>query len=1268
MELHEDLNIFVNGQFYKVLANELSPTTTLNSFLRNHLHLTGTKRMCLEGGCGACLVAVKRQNATTKEDEIVAVNSCLVSIFSTVGWEIYTIEGLGDTTNPNKLQQVIAKFYGTQCGYCTPGMIMNMFALKQNTKDVMMETVENSFGGNICRCTGYRPILEAFKSVCQDASPDLAKKCGDIEDMPLCKMKLKYPDIICSPNLSSPFYYKLGGLSWIKVTLLNDLIQIIKTFESTKNGNPNYYTIVAGNTSKGVYKKETEYNVYVDIQDVPELKSIRLVDNGLRVGANITLTTAISTFKKMSQSIPQLKYLKKLADHIDLVANVPVRNIGTLAGNLMIKHKNNEFPSDIFLVLETVNATLQIIDTEENEKLIKPREFLKMDMENRIIKSIFLPYLSKNYYFESFKIMKRSQNTHASLNTAFLLKISDDKLVEEANIVIGTLGSKIHASDSEKFIIGKNIFKNDILQQVFKRLDGELNPENDLMHPSPEYSKKSTISLFYKYILSIAPQNLLTPSHVSGKSKLKRPISKSKQEYEIKENMYPISYPVTKKEAMLQATGEAEYISDMPDLVGQLHAAFVLAKAKPLSRIIKVDTEKAMKLDGVVAFFDKNDIPGRNTFTPIEAEFLTFYHVEEELFCSGVVQYDCQPIGVIVAKSQDLAEKAAELVEVVYEKTNEKNLHSIKDVLKNNAMERIREDTKEEPIQKGANTEHIVNGKVELGWQSHFYMETQCCNVVYKDDGLDMYASTQWMDSVQTAASVVLKIPANKINVIVKRIGGAFGGKLVRHGIVSSAAAVAAYKLKKPVKLWLPIEKNFAIIGKRNPVLSNYEVGTDRDGNIQFVNNTFYIDHGKGGNEDLIPFINSALTTTYSSKQRSTSSNTVTTDMHSSCYMRAPGMLEGVALVESIMENTAMEIGMDALEFKIKNIEKTDPKILEYLLELKQWADIDKRKEEIERFNKSNIWRKKGISVVPIKYPIEIFFNYGVLVSIYHCDGSVAISHGGIEIGQGINTKAIQTCAYKLGIPMEKIAVKPSNNLIGANSGMTGASLASEGVCWAVSECCEILLERMKPIKESMSNPTWEELVKKSHRECVNLVANTMYSKKAPKLAGYSVYAACAAEIELDVLTGQHLLNRVDILNDAGDSMNPEIDVGQIEGAFVMGIGYFTTEQTVVGKNGEILTNRTWNYTPPGVKDIPIDFRVKLPGRNPNPVGVLKSKAVGEPAICVSVAVPLAIRNAVASVRKYFDKEASAWYPFVGPSTVDNTFINCLHNYEKYTL
>ncbi|KAJ8985872.1 hypothetical protein NQ317_006246 [Molorchus minor] len=294
--------------------------------------------------------------------------------------------------------------------------------------------------------------------------------------------------------------------------------------------------------------------------------------------------------------------------------------------------------------------------------------------------------------------------------------------------------------------------------------------------------------------------------------------------------------------------------------------------------------------------------------------------------------------------------------------------------------------------------------------------------------------------------------------------------------------------------------------------------------------------------------------------------------------------------------------------------------------------------------------------------------TYGVVVSIYHSDGSVALSHGGVEIGQGINTKAVQVCAYKLGIPMEKISVKPSNNLVAPNSSMTGASFTSEAVCWGTIKACDVLLARMKPVKDKMDKPSWEELVKKCYTEFINMSASSMSSPRDPELSSYEIYGVCATEIELDVLTGQHQVLRVNLLEDVGNSMSPEIDMGQVEGAFIMGLGYYTTEQTVVGKDGEILTNRTWNYKPPGAKDIPINFNVKFPRDNPNPVGVLKSKAVGEPPFCLAVSIPLAIRQAVASVRTQNDKTAPKWYKFDGPSTVENTFMNCLHNYNLYTL
>lgn len=1236
----------------------------LTVFLREYLHLTGTKRMCLEGGCGTCVVAVKRKNIVTEEDETVAVNSCLVSIFSTYGWEIYTIEGLGTYDCPSNLQSVITKFHGTQCGYCTPGMIMNMHALKETKQDLTMEEVENSFGGNICRCTGYRSILAAFKSVCKDASQDLLNKCGDIEDLPTCPKKIRNGN--CSLNTNKPFYYKLDGPSWIKVTTVNELLQVIKAFHPVKNGNVNSYMIVAGNTARGVYKRATTYNVYVDIQDVSELKNHLLLKTGLVIGANMTLSRVIMLFNELSEQKPKLRYLKKVAEHIDLVANVPVRNIGTLAGNLMIKHEYKEFPSDIFLVLETVNAVIQIVDLNEKETSVTPVEFLKTDMENKIIRKIFLPFLTESHFFDSFKIMRRAQNTHASINAAFLLKLSEQHTVDECNIVMGCLDSKIHATDAEKYLIGKKIFTNEVMQQAFKILGEELAPGYDLINPKSQFIKKCAISLFYKYILSIAPKEILSAKIYTGRYKLKRPVSKGTQIYESIKEMYPLSYPVAKKEALHQTTGEAEYISDMPDLPGQLYAAFVVAKTEPLSRILKIHKEKALEHDGVIAFFDKTDIPGRNTFTPLGSNLFPTDPVEEELFCSGVVQYHFQPIGVVVATSRELAEKAADLIEVDYQKEGQPEFET-REILRKNKMNRVKQDMVHQAKYRGRDVAKVVKGTWDMGWQSHFYMETQCCNVVYKENGLDIWSSTQWMDLNQFAASVVLNIPSNMINVHVKRVGGAFGGKITRNAQISTAAALAAVKIKKPVKMWLPLEQNFAIVGKRHAISSDYEIAIGKDGKIQYLNNDFYVNHGLGGNEDVIPLTLEIMQEgPYNGDIFNINAKTVRSDMQSAAYVRGPGSVEGLGMLESILDHGASVINMDPLEFRIKNL--TDRKIIEYMNDFLEWADIRKRKQEIYEFNEKNLWNKKGMSVVPMVFAVELYNNYGVMVTIYHADGSVAISHGGVEIGQGVNTKAIQACAYKLGIPMEKISVKPSNNVIGANSGATGNSLTSEGICWGVGKACDILLERMKPIKEKLKDPKWEDLVTESHKNSINLVAQSMYSPVCPDLNRYKVYAVCAAEIELDVLTGLHQVTRVDILEDVGDSMNPEIDIGQIEGAFVMGMGYFTTEKVVVGENGEILSNRTWNYTPPGAKDIPIDFRIKLPGKNPNPVGVLKSKAVGEPALCLAVTVPLAIRNAASTVRTYFDKSSSSWYPINGPSDVENTFINCSHNYQMYTL
>jgi xanthine dehydrogenase/oxidase len=244
-----------------------------------------------------------------------------------------------------------------------------------------------------------------------------------------------------------------------------------------------------------------------------------------------------------------------------------------------------------------------------------------------------------------------------------------------------------------------------------------------------------------------------------------------------------------------------------------------------------------------------------------------------------------------------------------------------------------------------------------------------------------------------------------------------------------------------------------------------------------------------------------------------------------------------------------------------------------------------------------------------MRYPLGYFGTTYALVSIYHGDGSVSISVGGIEMGQGLNTKVAQTASHILGIPLDKISVKPSNTHTAPNAICTGGSTGSDICSFAVQKACEKLIERLKPIKDKNPNIEWSALIDKATGENVDLSEKYMY--KPDDIKTYIIWGASCCEIEVDILTGNILIKRVDIMEDVGESMSPGIDIGQIEGGFVMGLGYWLTESIIYDQvTGELLTNRTWNYKPPGAKDIPIDFRINFLKNSSNPFGVLRSKGI----------------------------------------------------------
>ncbi|KAK9891885.1 hypothetical protein WA026_017370 [Henosepilachna vigintioctopunctata] len=1167
---------------------------------------------------------------------------------------IETIEGIGGPLSKyHPVQETLAKFNGTQCGFCSAGMVMNMYALCKDGKPTMAQ-VENSFGGNLCRCTGYRPILSAFKSLCKDASPKLLGSYPDIEDFVMANPKSEFGQNE-EFHIEKPLEVNFKKSRWTKVTTLKTLLDAL-----LKLGDE-VYMLVAGNTAKGVYNLP-EPTTYIDVIDVKELISYEITTKMVTLGANMSLTSTLELFNRVAQMNSSFAHLKTMADHIDLIANVPVRNVGTLAGNLMMKHMHHEFASDIFLLLETFSAKLVIVDKNGVETTKSMVEFLNYDMKLKVIKAIQIPAVNSKYKYKTFKIMPRAQNAHAIVNAGFVFQLKDN-IVKKATIVYGHINPDfVHATATEKYLTGKELFNNYTLQGAFASLSKELKTDLVLPEPGPEFRKQLAIALFYKAVMSLAPAGNLSPKNRSAGALLQRPISSGVQDYETNESLYPLTKAIPKLEALAQTSGQAEYVEDIPDRPHQLHAKFVVAEAPANSKIISIDATAALALKGVVRFFTKDDIPGENNFFPAKFDA----GIVEKVFCDKTVEYYHQPVGLIVATDRNILFQATSLVKIEYSVPKKSPLLTIRDLITAKATDKMIREEEMKPTRKGDDIKQTISGKFDIGMQYHFHMELQCCSAVPTEDGLELYPSTQWMDITQAGAALVLNIPENKVHVNVRRCGGAFGGKLSRSNLISCATALAAWLLRKPVKLSMTLKENMEIIGKRFPFSADYEVKVNSGGVIQQLTSQIYSDHAVGGNEKINSslifdmFKSSYKYDTYDIVYYRTS-----TDTPANTYMRGPGSLEGYAYLEAIMDHIACELNMDPVDVRLNNVE--DKNVLKYLNDMEEWANIQDRKSAIANFNKENRWKKKGISVIPMTFIYELAGPYTATVSIFHYNGNVTIHHGGIELGQGINTKAAQVCAYKFNIPLEKVNVYPSNTMNSPNNFMTGWSATSEAVCYSIDKACDELLARLKPYRTD-ENQSWEDLITKAYADSVLLTATGKYAANAPSVYSYRIYGASAAEVELDVLTGQYQITRVDLIEDVGTSLSPYVDIGQIEGAFVQGLGYFTTEKLVLDKDGKMLTNNTWFYKPPGAKDIPIDFRVKIPKNNPNPLGVLQSKAIGEPPLCLSFSVPLAIRHAIASARQDSDPSKSKFFFIDGPTTVETIFVNSLNDYKQYIL
>ncbi|XP_017888813.1 xanthine dehydrogenase/oxidase-like isoform X2 [Ceratina calcarata] len=1249
----------INGQPYTV-TEDVPPRTPLNTFIREYAKLPGTKAMCLEGGCGACIVSAEVTGKT------MSVNSCLVPILICNGWAITTIEGLGNKKDGyHTLQAALAGKNGSQCGYCSPGMVMNMYSLIHDKNQTMKE-IENSFGSNICRCTGYRPILEAFKSFATDAPKNLVQDIYDIEelfDIKTCKRTGQ----ICRKNCHASeetaecdIEMCVGSSQFRKVRSVQDVFTVFQNNPTAS------YIIHGGNTAQGVYRLEYTPDISIDVNDVPDLRRIDKQNDTLTLGANCSLTVAMNTFEKYSND-KNFEYLQYLAKHIDLIASVPVRNIGSMAGNLMTKHARREFPSDLYLILETAGAQLHIVEASGKKSSMDLLEFLNFDMKHKLLYSVVLPALGKEYEYRSYKIMPRAQNAHAHVNAGFLFKLDGTgKVLQKPNIIMGGINKDfLHASNTEEFLVGKSIYDKDVIREALNKLDAELRPDHVLPDYSPEFRKLLAEGLFYKFILSVKPENT-NERQRSGATILERGLSSGKHEFQTDKSLWPVTEPLPKIESIHQTSGEAQYVNDLPPIAHEVHCAFVLTTVAN-GKVENIDTSEAMKMDGVIAFYTAKDIPGQNAFIYKSAQQIGLLY-DEVLFVDKEIEYAGQPIGVIVATSFTLANKAASKVRVTYSDfVPKKMLLSIEDVIASKDESRLLRSADEPAKTKGNDVKHVVEGVFRCGGQYHFTMETQCCVCIPVEDGMDVYSATQWVDLIQTSIAKCLNVKNNSLNIVVRRLGGGYGAKISRATQITVACALVSHLLNRPARFVMTIEANMSSIGKRYDTRQEYKIGVNDDGRIQYLNSTYWGNGGSNFNEMQGPAVIEAMQNCYDSSTWTRLGYEAKTDLPSNTYCRAPGTTEGCAIAENMIEHIAKVVGKDPLQVRYANMLDEHKRMLQPMTEdLMKYADYDTRKRAVETFNNENRWKKKGISLMTMHYAFAYFGKFHALVSLYARDGTVSVTHGGIECGQGINTKVAQIAAHTLGIDLSLVTVKPTNNLTAPNNMVTGGSVTSETCAYATLQACKELLNRLEPIKQQLGgNPSWQELLMAAYNKNVDLCAQYMYSTDDQDLKAYPIYGVAITEVQIDVLTGQHVVERVDILEDCGRSMNPEVDLGQVEGSFVMGMGYWTTEDLIYDPStGQLTNNRTWNYKPPGAKDIPVDFRVYFRQNAPNNATVLRSKATGEPPLCLSYTVPIAIRYALDSARKDAGNN-DPWYQLDAPLTTEKILLSSLTSKEQ---
>jgi xanthine dehydrogenase molybdopterin binding subunit/xanthine dehydrogenase small subunit len=1285
------IQFILNGRIVRV--ENCSPNTTLLEFLRR-TGLTGAKEGCAEGDCGACAVVMVDRDAQGQPCYR-AINSCLVPLCLMAGREIVSVEGVVSGQGLHPVQRKMVECHGSQCGYCTPGFIMSLFEGYYRDDIHQHDELDDQLSGNLCRCTGYRPIrdaaIEAFSLRRSRGNETQTKSKNELET----PYVVSYGQDIFAERLKKAgagpdsVEYEFGNEKFFRPTSLTRLLNLLQQFPDGR--------LIAGATELGldITKRYQKFPTLISVEAVAELKEIKSTETEWHIGAAVTLT---QIEEKMAEEFPAL------GDMLHVFGSRLIRNRATMGGNLVTASPIG----DSAPVLLALDAKVVIVSLQSSagvppalnksktaaggtpallrERTLPISEFFvayrKTALQTgEILKAIIVPRgISKPGLTRKcswFKVSKRREMDISTVAACFTVDLDKQNVVRHARLAYGGVAAvPSSAKKTELALLGK-VWSKETIENVLPILRTEFTPISDV-RGSADYRSGLVTSLLEKFFHSVGDE--ITSLHLKKESQSLLTSSPTKK---------VASRPPPHESAHKHVTGEAVYTDDQ--LAGKnFLEVWPVCAPHARARILKRDATAARQVPGIKAVLLAEDIPGTNDVGAVKRD--------EILLADKEVVFHGQIVALVVGESPEACRAAAAKVVVAYEPLPP--VLTLKQAIESGSFHNepnfIRRGDCDQALNAAPMT---LEGSFESGGQEHFYLETQAAWAERGEDGsMLVVSSTQHPSEVQNAVARVLNVPANKVVVQSPRMGGGFGGKETQAATPAALAALAARHTGQPVRVRWNRDQDMILTGHRHPFLARFKAGFDKRGKLLaarihlFSNGGWSLDLSQAITDRALFHLDNA----YYIPAVEFRGQVAKTNLSSN--IRGFGGPQGMLVMEEILDRIARRLGLATEVVRERNLYRAkgetnttpygqeigDNRIQTIWRELKQTSHLAQRRKEIAKWNGKNPHHKRGIAMTSVKFGISFTVTHlnqaGALVLIYQ-DGSVQVNHGGTEMGQGIHTNIMAIAAQELGVKPEQIRVMSTSTDKVPNTSATAASAGTDMNGAAVKNACDILRARLAPVALNLvaaevtrlklkskidqsllmsaatedlvfangfvfhyalpdAKVSFADVVKKAYLARVSLSATGYYATpgihwdRATGRGRPFHYFACGAavtEVEVDGFTGMHRVLRVDILHDAGDSVNEGVNRGQIEGGFVQGMGWLTTEELQWDDQGRLLTHSPDTYKIPSVGDTPQVFNVTLLKNATQKNVVHGSKAVGEPPLMLAISVREAIRDAVAA-------------------------------------